>query len=759
VDISNKMYRRIIEAMPEGIWVVDCQGRTIFSNRRMAEMLETDFESMSEQSCLGWVFPEELDDAQRQFARNMGGDTRPFDFRLRRANGSPLWVSISSMPVQDEAGAMVGMLGLFSDITERRRTEAALRESEERFRNMADEAPVMIWVTDTNKRATFFNKCCLDFTGRTMEDKLGDGWSANLHPDDRERFLNVFCSSIDAREEFRSVFRFRRADGEYRWVLSTGVPRFAPDGVFSGYIGSCVDITDQKLATEQVKASEARLITTQRLVRVGSWDRNITSDRIDWSDEMLRILGVRDKPPSSFQDFLNCVHPEDREKILQVSAQARSKSAPVDVEYRIVRPDGEVRDVRSVIQAIRDQQGVPLHVAGATQDITDFKRSQAESFARQKLESVGTLAGGIAHDFNNLLGGVLAQADVALSEVAAGVSPEEELQAIRKVAIRGSEIVRELMIYAGKETAVVGQVDISRIVSEMLELLKVSVSKHAVLETDLAKDLPFVEANAAQIRQIVMNLVTNASEAIGDRDGIICVTTALVKGAVRAPEGNSGQPADGDYIELKISDTGCGMSRETQARVFDPFFTTKAAGHGLGLAIVYGLVRGLGGAIHLTSELDNGTTVQILIPGSQARAVSANEVMAGEPSAPRPEGITVLVIEDEDILRNAVVKILRNSGFAVFEAAEGTSAIDILRAKGASVDAILLDMTIPGASTREIVAEAAQRRPDIKVLLTSAYTKEMITGEMTAPQICGFLRKPFPLDDLLRVIRSALFSS
>jgi signal transduction histidine kinase/CheY-like chemotaxis protein len=468
---------------------------------------------------------------------------------------------------------------------------------------------------------------------------------------------------------------------------------------------------------------------------------------------------MEDKPPASLQDFLNCVHPDDREKILQVSAQARSNRAPVDVEYRIVRPDGEVRDVRSVIQAIRDHHGVPLRVAGATQDITDFKRAQAESFARQKLESVGTLAGGIAHDFNNLLGGVLAQADVALSEVAAGVNPEEELQAIREVAIRGSEIVRELMIYAGKETAVVGRVDISRIVREMLELLRVSVSKHAVLETDLAQDLPLIEANAAQIRQILMNLVTNASEAIGDRDGIIRVTTALVKAAVRAPEGNSGQPADSDYVELKISDTGCGMSPETQARVFDPFFTTKAAGHGLGLAIVYGLVRGVGGAIHLTSELDNGTTVQILVPGSQTRAVPANEATAGETSGPRAEGITVLVIEDEDILRNAVVKMLRSSGFAVLEAAEGTVAMDILRANGASVDAILLDMTIPGASSREIVAEAAQRRPDIKVLLTSAYTKEMIAGEMTAPQIRGFLRKPFPLHDLLRVVRTALFSS
>jgi signal transduction histidine kinase len=233
-----------------------------------------------------------------------------------------------------------------------------------------------------------------------------------------------------------------------------------------------------------------------------------------------------------------------------------------------------------------DEEGLPERMFGSCQDITDFRHAQQEGFARQNLENLGTLASGIAHDFNNLLGGVLAQADLALAELADGSSPEQELKRIREVAIRSSEIVRQLMIYAGKESEVFGPVDVSRIVEEMLELLKVSVSKHAALETDLAADLPAVRASASQIRQIVMNLITNSSEAIGETDGVIRVTTERVT-VVRDRSGATPQRvAEGDYVELEVSDTGRGMSLETQARVFDPFFTTKSAGHGLGLSVV-----------------------------------------------------------------------------------------------------------------------------------------------------------------------------
>src|SRR5262249_46810574 len=309
---------------------------------------------------------------------------------------------------------------------------------------------------------------------------------------------------------------------------------------------------------------------------------------------------------------------------------------------------------------------------------------------------------------------------------------------------------------AGKESAVVGQVDLSKTVEEMLSLLKVSVTKHAVITADLDEDLPAIRASAAQIRQIVMNLITNASDALEERDGKIRSITRHV-----TPKGESeaitsrGLP-DGDYLKLEVSDTGGGMSQETQAKIFDPFFTTKSAGRGLGLAVVQGIVRSLGGAIHLTSEPDKGTTFQVLLPCAES-AAHANTPgdNLGKVVVPTQPG-TVLVVEDEDPLRQAIVKMLRKTGLEVFEAADGASAIARLRADGDKVDVMLLDRTIPGASPHEVVAEAAKAKPNIAVILTSAYSQEMIAGEMSSLQIRSFIRKPFQFGDLLNALRNAL---
>jgi CheY-like chemotaxis protein len=217
--------------------------------------------------------------------------------------------------------------------------------------------------------------------------------------------------------------------------------------------------------------------------------------------------------------------------------------------------------------------------------------------------------------------------------------------------------------------------------------------------------------------------------------------------------------AVGDHVQLEISDTGRGIPLETQAKVFDPFFTTKSAGHGLGLSIVQGIVRGLGGAIHLTSTPGAGATVQILLPCAETKVEGTqNRTVRAEALAPRPQSATVLLVEDEVLLCQAVAKMLRKTGFEVFEAVDGSSAIDILHAEGNKIDVMLLDMTIPGASSPEVVAEATKARPDIKVILTSAYSQEMIEGAMSLPRIQSFIRKPFQLEDLVRALWRALAS-
>ena len=255
-----------------------------------------------------------------------------------------------------------------------------------------------------------------------------------------------------------------------------------------------------------------------------------------------------------------------------------------------------------------------------------------------------------------------------------------------------------------------------------------------------------------------MNLVVNASEALGDHDGVIRVTAEHI--AADRAEGLAKELPAGDYVQLEISDTGCGMSPETQAKVFDPFFTTKFSGRGLGLAVVDGIVRSLRGIIQVASEPGKGTTFQVLLPCTEAETKpDADPIVQIEGAAPSAQQAAVLVVEDEEQLRLAVTKMLGKSGLQTFEAGDGSTAIDLLRARGGEIDLILLDLTIPGCSSREVIAQAALAGSDkMKVILTSAYSAEVAKPMMDAPLVCGFIRKPFELGELVQRVRSVLFS-
>lgn len=389
------------------------------------------------------------------------------------------------------------VLGTFSEaltkvhrqVEQLRRQEQELRESEERFRGMADTAPVMIAVSGPDKLATFFNRGWLEFRGRSMEQELGDGWIAGLHPEEREDILAKYASTFRDRRKCCSEYRLLRSDGEYRSILCNAAPRSLGDGTFSGYIATCIDVTD-------------------------------------------------------------------------------------------------------------------------------IKRLQQKVLAADKVESLRVLAMGVAHDFRNLLGGVLACAELALDEVES--SPmKEDLLRINSAVNLGNEIVDQLMTYAGDTRPSVEEVNLSVLVAEMSQLLKVVISKNVVLKLELTDNLPAVYANPAQIRQVLMNLVLNASEAIGQRDGLIRVSTRLVSGREFLPVGGvigSGELLERNYILLEVSDNGCGMTAETQSKIFDPFFTTKPSGHGLGLAVVEGIVHTHKGVLALRSLPGQGSIFQILLP-------------------------------------------------------------------------------------------------------------------------------------------------
>jgi len=703
-----------------------------------------------------WTEPEEHAEAQRRFGTD--GCLRNFEFHFRTRNGDIRTGLVSAEPM--EVDGRRGAITCTIDITERKRAEAALGESEARLRDAQRLAKVGSWELDIATGRIRRSDEMFQFYGLAAGDPPDfSTFLSYVHPKDRGKIREAQSRAVSTSAPFETEFRLIRPSGEIRFVRSIVEAIKDERGIVVGFRGATQDITERVSATELLRESERCLLNAERIAHVGNWRWDLKSNHVSWSAELFRILGDPPDCTPTYERFISAVAPRDRELVTQWvkdCLEGRSRNA---IEFQIARPDGELRTVTSAVEVALDDEGLPAHVSGTCQDITDAKRAQDESFARQKLESLGALASGIAHDFNNLLGGVLAQAELAFTECAAGIYPDEQLKSIREVAIRGSEIVRQLMIYAGKESDVPELIDVSKTVEEMMGLLRTTVSRHAALATDLDETLPAVKARASQIRQIVMNLVANASDAIKYSDGVIRLSTGFVTVGRGGADAAPGGLPDGDYVQLEVSDTGQGMSQETQARIFDPFFTTKSAGRGLGLAVVHGIVRSLHGEIRVVSEVGKGATFQILLPGAGAAAGASDGRVAGVDQAARPaREATVLVVEDEDPLRLAVGKMLDKAGFAVLEAANGSDAIELLRAKPGEIDLLLLDMTIPGATSSEVLAEGVQARADLKVILTSAYSEEMVRATLDAPQVRGFIRKPFRLGDLVRALRNALSS-
>jgi PAS domain S-box-containing protein len=387
--------------------------------------------------------------------------------------------------------------------------------------------------------------------------------------------------------------------------------------------------------------------------------------------------------------------------------------------------------------------------------------SEAQSRHVQKLESIGVLAGGIAHDFNNLLHVVLGNADIALSNLTAGSPARGPLEEVVRATLRAADLTRQLLAYSGKGAFVVRHLDLSTEVREMATLLRTSIAKQATLAWELASNLPAVSADPTQIRQIVMNLITNASDSLGEAGGTITLRTGVTRlddlehqrfGAPLQGEELLDQ-GEGLLVYLEIGDNGSGMDRDTLSRIFDPFFSTKFAGRGLGLAAVMGIVRSHRGLIRIRTDLGEGTAFRVLFP-AVAGSASRPAKSSGERSEWRGTG-TILVVEDEEGVREVAERILQDIGFQTIGAEDGRQALDIMEEIGDSITAVLLDLSMPRMGGGEAFRRLRETRPELPILMMSGYTEQVAAPQFdtSGPGITGFIQKPFMAEDLIAVLR------
>jgi PAS domain S-box-containing protein len=627
---------------------------------------------------------------------------------------------------------------------QRLRAEAALRESEERFRNMADTAPVMIWLTGPDKLFTFVNKTWLKFTGRSLEQELGDGWASGVHPEDLGRCYAVFCTAFEARRSFQLECRLRRADGEYRWILCGGVPRFAPDGDFVGYIGSDIDITDLQ--------SEERFRQLAENIDQVFWMLDLATNKVVYASPAFeKVWGQSASALYQDREWLaQTVHSEDR-TLFQAFVQ-KVGSGSAEVTYRIVRPDGAVRWIHDRAFVVRNPEGDPYRVAGIAEDITDRRELEEQLSQANKMEAVGRLAGGVAHDFNNLLTVISGYSQMLLESTSVGDPKRDKLEQVLNAANRAGILTKQLLAFSRRQVLQPKLVDLNHLVINLKAMLVRIIGERITIETALDPALGLIKADPHQLEQVVMNLAVNARDAMPN-GGQFRIETARA-GAVRST--NSECPDDsGKRVRLTISDTGCGMDERIRERAFEPFFTTKGIGKGtgLGLSTVYGIVRQNQGTIQVSSQPGRGTVFELLFPlasdGEPDDDVPAKSKL-------KPEaGETILVVEDEPGVRALVRETLRQLGYIVLEANDGYEALKLIEQHRTEIHLLLTDVIMPLMNGHELALRTKALRPGTKVVYMSGYTDDVLAFHGIAPEI-DFIQKPFSSTDLAKKLGRVL---
>ncbi len=502
---------------------------------------------------------------------------------------------------------------------------------------------------------------------------------------------------------------------------------------------------------ERITASEAQLLEAQKLANIGNWTLNLKDNTLTWSDEVYRIFEIdKSSFAASYEAFLDTIHPDDRERVNQAYTNSLKTKEPYEITHRLLMPDGRIKHVNECCETFFDYHGQPYKSLGTVQDITksviaqqEKENIQSKMEHVQRLESLGVLAGGIAHDFNNILTAILGNAELAQSKLSTASPIHDYIGNITLASHKAADLCKQMLAYSGKGQFVIKPVSLSVLIEEMEQLLNVSIAKNIVLRLDLSPQIPAIDADITQIQQVIMNLIINASEAIGSHSGAISLST----GVMRVDQQYLSETfldedlKEGQYVYLEVSDTGCGMSPDIQSKVFEPFFTTKFTGRGLGMAAILGIVRGHHGAIKVYSEENKGTTFKILFPSSQHTALPLT-LKDKDANLWHGEGC-ILIIDDEETIREVAASMLKDMGLKTLQAADGIEGIAMFREHKDNITAVLLDMTMPRMGGEDTYSELCRINPKIKVILSSGYTEHDATNRFAGKGLAGFLQKPY----------------
>ena len=621
------LFRAIFARAGVGIALIDRDGHAIESNPALQRMLGYSPHELHRLAFYEFTHPEDSGPDDTLFLDMLAGRIEQYQIEKRylRKSGEMMWGRLSVSLLRAEEDGTAFSIAILEDITERKLAEQALRQSEVRFRLLADSAPVLIWMSGTDKRCTYFNLVWLEFTGRTLEQELGDGWAEGVHPEDLQRCLDTYVRAFDAREPFTMEYRLRRHDGEYRWLLDNGVPLLGADQLFSGYIGACVDVTERKKSNEHLMRERAFL---RQVI-------DITPSLIFAKDRQGRFTlvnqAVADIYGTTVDALIGKADADFNRNVEEVESFRRMDLEVMDTlqerfiaEEHVTDATGKGHWLQTVKRPILDRDGTANQVLGSATDITARKHAELELVQQRnelahlaRVAMVGEMTSSLAHDLNQPLTAILMNVQAAQRLLDKPVPNMTEIREILGDIMsddqRAGEIIGGLRNLLKKSELNFQPVDINGAILEVIRLIRSdTLIKSVSVESRLAPDLPAVRGDRIQLNQVMLNLAINSLDAMKD----IPAGERRLKIATTRIDAHS--------VQVEVQDTGTGIAPDPIKKVFEPFFTCKPNGLGIGLTICRSIINLHGGRIWAINNAGSGVTVRFVVP------ISENSTSGGE---------------------------------------------------------------------------------------------------------------------------------
>jgi PAS domain S-box-containing protein len=745
---------------------------TGFRNRRSPEYLlihglPPEAVNESHEDWVRRIHPEDREATERKFRDAVANGVRDYtvQYRIIRPNdGETRWISVKSTIERDTSGKPIRLIGAHTDVTEQVAAEQALRHSEEEFRTLAEALPHHVWTASPDGLLNWFNPRVYEYAGSRPGELDGEKWGKIVYSDDAPNVLAAWTRSISTGEAYEVEFRLRRADGAFRWFLARAVPARNARGEIIRWIGTNTDVHDQKLIADELaelNATLAQRVEEKTRERDRIW--NVSQDLLVVADRN----GIwRTANPAwtttlgwSASELLNRTsewleHPDDngitRAKVRELGASETT----VRFESRFRHKDGTYRWLSWTGVSDRDANyAVARDVTAEKAAAERLKATEEALLQSQKMEAVGQLTGGIAHDFNNLLTGIVGSLDLLQTRLNQGRTDNvtRYIHAAMTSANRAAALTHRLLAFARRQPLVPKVVDVNQLVVSLEDLLRRTIGEAIDLEITALDGLWNTLCDPNQLESALLNLAINARDAMPN-GGKLTIATSNTRLDTAAADPSA--LSSGDYICISVTDTGTGMSAEVAARAFDPFFTTKPIGQGtgLGLSMIYGFARQSNGHATIDSKLDRGTSVKLYLPRHHGNspAEQAAGVHAEQHAA---TGETVLVVEDEPVVRSVILEMLADQGYRTLEAADGPAGLHLLR-ENKQIDLLITDVGLPGMNGRQLADQARETRPDLKILFITGYAESVAIADGFLQPGMEMITKPFDLDNLSRRIRA-----